>query len=169
MSNRVLFVDDEPHVTEALKRALRKEPYEVLSAGSARDALSVLSEQAVDVVVSDEQMPGMSGTEFLAQVADVYPDTIRIVLTGQATMETAIRAINEGRVYRFMTKPVIEMDLVVTIRRALEHKEVMIKAAKLEEIAQRQRRTLEGLEKQYPGITNVKTDAKGTIVLDDDE
>ncbi|MBI4774205.1 MAG: response regulator [Deltaproteobacteria bacterium] len=168
MSSKVLFVDDEPHVTEALKRALRKEPYEVLSAGSARDALRVLSEQPIDVVVSDERMPGMSGSEFLAQVADAYPDTIRIILTGHATMETAVRAINEGRVYRFMTKPVNEMDLVVTIRRALQHKEVMIKAAKLEKIARQQRTALEDLERRYPGITSIKTDAKGTIVLDDE-
>ena len=168
MSRKVLFVDDEPHVTQALKRALRKEPYELLSAGSARDALNMLSKETIDVVVSDEQMPGMSGSDFLAQVAEAYPDTIRIILTGHATMETAIRAINEGRVYRFMTKPVNEVDLVVTIRQALQHKEIMIKAVKLEEIAQRRGRALEDLERRYPGITSIKTDAKGTIVLDDD-
>jgi two-component system probable response regulator PhcQ len=105
MPRRVLFVDDEPHVTESLKRALRKEPYEVLSANSADEALEVLARQPVDVVISDEKMPGMQGSEFLAVVCKQYPETIRIIMTGHGSIEAAIRAINEGEIYRFLTKP----------------------------------------------------------------
>jgi len=85
MARKVLFVDDELHVTEGLKRALRKEPYEIMSANSADKALEILARQPVDIVVSDEKMPGMSGSEFLTVVCRKYPDTIRIILTGHAS------------------------------------------------------------------------------------
>jgi len=74
MTRKVLFVDDEPHVTDSLKRSLRKEPYEVLSADSASEALKVLAREPVDVVVSDEKMPGMQGSEFLGRVCKLYPE-----------------------------------------------------------------------------------------------
>ena len=138
MKHKVLFVDDEPRVTDALKRALRKEPYEILSAGSAREALLLLGDQPVDVVVSDEQMPGMSGSEFLAVVRHRYPDTIRMILTGHASLEMAIRAINEGEIYRLFKKPVHEVDLAISIRRAIEQKALISKARQLLNTARRQ-------------------------------
>ena len=86
MQHKVLFVDDEPNGTKALKRALRREPYDILSAGSADESLEMLERESVDVVVSDENMPGMTGSEFLAVVYEKYPDTIRIILTGHASL-----------------------------------------------------------------------------------
>jgi two-component system probable response regulator PhcQ len=73
----------------------------------------------VDVVISDEKMPGMSGSEFLSLVRQEYPDTIRIILTGYGSLESAIRAINEGEIYRLFTKPCNVIDLAITIRLAL--------------------------------------------------
>jgi len=90
MKSVVLFVDDEPSFTDSLKRILRKEPYEILSAGSADEALMILDGQVVDVVVSDEKMPGMSGSEFLSIVSKRYPETIRIMLTGHASLDRYI-------------------------------------------------------------------------------
>src|ERR1700729_1143847 len=92
----ILFVDDEHHVTDGLFRVMRCLPVELLSATSAASALEILKTVHVDVVVSDEQMPGMSGSAFLAQVRRQYPHTIRIILSGQASLEAAVRAINEG-------------------------------------------------------------------------
>ncbi|MCR4438165.1 MAG: response regulator [bacterium] len=125
MGHRVLFVDDEPHVLAALRRSLRKEPYELLCATSAAEALRLIATVPVDVVVSDEQMPGMSGSELLAEVRRRHPDTVRMMLSGKATLEGAIRAINDGAIYRFFIKPCDEVDLATTIRHALEHKDLV--------------------------------------------
>jgi response regulator RpfG family c-di-GMP phosphodiesterase len=105
------LVDDEPLITTTLKRVLRKEPYDICTANSGAEALQILARKPVDVIVSDERMPGMSGSEFLAVARQQYPDTARIILTGQANLEAAIRAINEGAICRFLTKPCKEDDL----------------------------------------------------------
>lgn len=167
MTHRVLFVDDESHVTEGLYRALRKEPYEVLSAHSAADALKLLAHVPVDVVVADEKMPGMSGSELLAEVRRRYPDTVRMILTGHATLEAAVRAINEGEIYRFFTKPCDAVDLAVTIRRALEHQAALAEARRLMEVIRTQASEFERLERLYPGITKVKRDAEGAVILEE--
>ena len=167
-SHKVLIVDDERAITELLQDVLSTEPYELLSAGSAEEALELLETEPVDVVVSDEMMPGMSGSEFLSIVRRQYPDTIRIILTGHANLEMAIRAINEGEIYRFFRKPCNVFDLAITIRQALQQKALMAEAFRLLKMARRQKRTIEALERKYPGITKVKKDSTGEILLDDD-
>ena len=89
----ILLVDDEPNVTDALKRALRREPYEFLTAISGPDAQQILERQHVDVVISDEQMPGMSGSEFLSKVRKQFPHTIRMILSGHASLEDTFLAL----------------------------------------------------------------------------
>jgi len=167
-SHKVLIVDDERAITELLQDVLSTEPYELLSAGSAEEALELLKREPVDVVVSDEMMPGMSGSEFLSIVRRQYPDTIRMILTGHANLEMAIRAINEGEIYRFFRKPCNVFDLAITIRQALQQKALMAEAFRLLKMARRQKRTIEALERKYPGITKVKKDSTGEILLDDD-
>ena len=122
MNHTVLLVDDDPNILHGLARVLRNQPYELYTARSADEAMALLKAWNVDVIVSDEQMPGISGSDLLAWVAENYPDVMRIVLTGHATAETAIRAINEGDVYHFFTKPCDEVELALTIRKALEQK-----------------------------------------------
>lgn len=102
--NTVLFVDDEPRITSALRAIFRKE-YTVLIANSGADALSVLSEKKVDVIVSDQRMPEMLGNELLATVSSLYPQTMRILLTGFMDKKAIVDSINEGEVYRFINKP----------------------------------------------------------------
>ena len=138
MSHTVLLVDDEPNVLDGLTRVLRKEPYQILTGNSAEEAAALLEDHSVDLIVSDEEMPGMSGTEFLGRVAEQYPDTVRIVLTGHPTLPAALRAINEGKVYQFFTKPCNEIDLAITIRRALEQKDLLAKSRDLLEVTKRQ-------------------------------
>ena len=167
MPHRILIVDDEPHVTEALKRALHKEPYEVLTANSANEALEILARQPVDVVVSDEKMPVMSGAEFLAEVYRKYPDTFRIMLTGHADLDLAMRAINEGHIYRFLKKPCNELEMGITIRQAVQQKELAEKSRLLLKKVKQQDSVLQRLEKAYPGITKVERDLNGTIVIED--
>ncbi len=138
MSHTVLLVDDEPNVLAGLARVLHKESYTILTAQSAEEAARVLETASVDVIVTDEEMPGMSGTEFLARLAAERPDTVRIVLTGRPTLPAALRAINEGKVYHFFTKPCNEIDLAITIRRALEYRDLTAKARALLEVTKRQ-------------------------------
>lgn len=122
MHTTVLLVDDDANVLHGLARVLRHQPYQLYTARSGDEAMAILKARDVDVIVSDEQMPGITGSDLLAWVADNYPDVVRIMLTGHATTETAIRAINEGDVYHFFTKPCDEVQLALTIRKALEHK-----------------------------------------------
>lgn len=169
MSHTVLLVDDEPNVTEALKRALHRGPYMVLTANSARQALEMLEREPVDVIVSDEMMPGMLGSELLSVAYKQYPDTIRILLTGHVNLEVALRAINEGHIYRFLIKPCNELELSVTIRQAIQHKELAEKSRKLLREVKHQHSILRRLEQNHPGITRVERDCGGAIVIDDDD
>lgn len=101
---RVLFVDDEPRVTSALKAIFRRE-YSVSTANSGAEALQLMRDQQFDVVVSDQRMPGMLGNELLAQITQLYPQTMRILLTGFMDKQAIVDSINEGEVYRFINKP----------------------------------------------------------------
>jgi DNA-binding NtrC family response regulator len=120
----ILLVDDEPAVREGLALSLRPSGYHILEAGSGLEALAALQAGPVDVIVSDHLMPGMTGLELLAQVRDRFPDTARIMLTGHADMATAVRAINEGEIYRFLSKPCDRVELQVTVHLALERLEL---------------------------------------------
>lgn len=161
----ILFVDDEPHILGGLQDALRRYPFTVLTALSGALALKLLEVTPVDVVVSDERMPNMRGSEFLSLVRQRYPETIRIMLTGQASLAAAIQAINEGEVYRFLTKPYSAARLATTIRAALQVRGVRDEsaAAKVRE----QGRLLRDLEGEHPGISKVKRSDDGAIVLEE--
>jgi DNA-binding NtrC family response regulator len=169
MAPIVLLVDDEPNVTTALKRRLRNESYEIVTASSGREALAILERQDVDLIVSDEQMPGMRGSELLAIVNQRYPETIRMILTGHASLDAAIRAINEGEIYRFFLKPCNEVDLVVSIRHALEQKRLERENRRLERQVRRATSLLEALERDNPGISNLEVDDDGAVVIDVEE
>ncbi len=119
MKNHVLFVDDELGVTKAMERALCSQNYSVITANSAKEALEILAARKIQVVVSDEKMPHMTGAEFLAIVRQKYPETVRIMLTGQASLGAAVSAINDGEIYRFLMKPCDTDELELTIRTAL--------------------------------------------------
>jgi len=168
MSCAVLLVDDEPLVTDALKRALYKEPYKVHCACSAEDALDILSHEKIDVVVSDEMMPGMLGSDFLSIVCAEYPETIRIILTGHPSLEATLRAINKGHVYRNLIKPCSGPELGIAIKQAVQHRQLYQKSLSLLETVRRQRTMLDDLERQFPGITRVERDTEGTISIGDD-
>ena len=136
----VLLVDDEKQITEGLEAILHPEPYEVMSAHSAPEALALLRRRHIDVVISDECMPDMSGSVFLAQVAQEFPHTARIILTGHASLEAALVAINEGRISRFLQKPCKPSELRAAIAEALQTVSVTRAASQLMEIARSEER-----------------------------
>ena len=117
-SRKILFVDDEPQVLRGYRDILHKEPYELLAAGSAAQALEILAKERIHVVVSDERMPSVSGSELLERVHRDYPDIVRIMLTGQASLLASVQAINDG-LYRFLSKPIAAVELRRVLRDAL--------------------------------------------------
>src|SRR4029453_11489019 len=125
MSYTVLLVDDEPHVLEGLQRALRKEPYLMLTAPWAEIALEILRMRAVDLVVSDYEMPGMHGTAFLAQVQQEFPEIMLFMLTGKAPPEIGLEAINDGAISHFFTKPCDMVALAFPIKQTLHQRTSM--------------------------------------------
>lgn len=105
VSRKILLVDDEENITRSLIRVLRRDDYHIFTANSGKEGLDVLKENDIGVIISDQRMPEMSGTEFLSQVSKLYPDTIRIVLSGYTDLNSVTDAINEGKIYKFLTKP----------------------------------------------------------------
>ncbi|WP_370807172.1 response regulator [Simplicispira lacusdiani] len=101
----LLLVDDEVFILSAIKRLLRRDGYQILTAESGQEGLQVMETTSVDVIVSDQRMPGMTGVEFLREARKRFPSTIRIVLSGYTELQSVTDAINEGAVYKFLTKP----------------------------------------------------------------
>ncbi|MGW8257949.1 MAG: response regulator [Thermoguttaceae bacterium] len=134
----VLLVDDDGNTLRGLVRALNKQPYQLLTAKTGDEAMWILKTREVDVIVVDELMPGMSGGELLAWAVENVPDTIRIMLTGNVSASIAIRAINEGKVYHFFTKPCDDVQLAITIRKAIEHRTLLTENYRLIEMNRRQ-------------------------------
>jgi response regulator RpfG family c-di-GMP phosphodiesterase len=117
----LLLVDDEPNILRALTRTLRRDGYRILSAGGAAEAFEVLAQHEVQVILSDQRMPQMCGTDFLSQVKALYPQTVRIVLSGYTDLESVTEAINRGAIYRFLTKPWEDGPLRAHIKEAVLH------------------------------------------------
>ena len=119
----LLFVDDEPDIVDSLRRSFRK-MYSVLTATSGNEALELLKTRKVDLIISDQRMPGMTGDELLASAKALQPDTIRILLTGYSDLESLVKCVNEASIYKYMTKPWEPEVLRLTVDRALEHLDV---------------------------------------------
>ena len=167
-SNSILIVDDEPHVISALTRALAEEQYQIASAGGAHEALRLMEGHTFQVVISDERMPGMGGAEFLGLVKQRYPETVRIMLTGHASIEATMRAVNTGEIYRFFTKPWDDVELQLALRGAVEKYRLEGENRRLLQTVKRQSREIRHLERNYPGISELQREADGAIRIDID-
>jgi diguanylate cyclase (GGDEF)-like protein/PAS domain S-box-containing protein len=120
----LLLVDDDAYVLSALQRLLRRDGYRILTAADSASAFEQLATHRIDVIVSDQRMPGISGTAFLAQVKELYPDVVRIMLSGYTELQSVIDAINAGAIYRFLTKPWDDDQLRSVIRDAINRQEL---------------------------------------------
>jgi response regulator RpfG family c-di-GMP phosphodiesterase len=121
---KILFVDDEEDVLNSLKRQFRKDDFKMYIALGGEEALRILSEMKIHIIISDERMPGMSGIELLHKVKKLYPETIRIILSGYADTNSIINAINKGEVYRFVSKPWSKESLLQVIDESFAQIEV---------------------------------------------
>jgi len=126
-----------------------------------------LEDHDVDLVISDQRMPGMSGLAFLRKVRIEFPDVLTILLTAHGDMETAMEAINEAGVYKFILKPWHDEDLRLTIKRALELRRLVMERNSLRHQVKRRDAVLKEIEKEFPGISNVEKDENGYILLKD--
>lgn len=162
----ILMVDDEPYVLKSFQRALRKEPYTLLTAQSGEEGLKMLEAREVSLVISDYNMPRMNGLAFLKAVRTLYPHILAIMLTGQAEIGIAVQAINEAGVYKFIQKPWEDADLKITIVRALESIDLATERDRLIQKVKSRDAILKELEREHPGITQVKRDADGYMVID---
>jgi PAS domain S-box-containing protein/diguanylate cyclase (GGDEF)-like protein len=118
----LLLVDDEDNILAALKRTLRRDGYHIVTACNAAEGLQRLTEHEVDVIVSDQRMPGMTGVEFLRRAKDLYPHTVRMVLSGYTELQSIIDAVNEGAIYKFLTKPWDDERLRAHVAEAFQQK-----------------------------------------------
>lgn len=115
----VLLVDDDPEVLAGLRLSLRRLPVSVLTASSGAEALAILEQRPVWMIISDERMPEMSGSELLGEVYRRWPEVTRVILSGQASMDSVISAINDARIFRFLTKPTSPEELSHTVLQGL--------------------------------------------------
>lgn len=115
----ILYVDDEPHNLTAFKASFRR-LFNIFTAESAAEGKKILEQQDIQIIITDQRMPVTTGIEFLESIIPLYPDPIRILLTGYADINAVIDAINKGKVYRYIQKPWMEDDLRINIEKAAE-------------------------------------------------
>ena len=156
----LLLVDDEEGVLKAVRRVFLEENYEILTAKSADEALAVMETKKVHLVISDHRMPGMTGAELLKEIKEQWPETIRIMLTGHADIQAIMGAVNDGAVYKFITKPWNDEDLRLTVSLAFQQHALMQENKKLKEITKKQELKI----KNYSALSNEDRGAIGKIL-----
>lgn len=131
MEKTLLLVDDEENIIFALTRLLRRDGYRILQAGSGKQGLELLAQNEVGVIISDQRMPGMNGAEFLSQAKLLYPDAMRIMLSGYTALDSVADAINRGSICKFLTKPWNDELLRTSVSDAFHQYEMKMENARL--------------------------------------
>jgi len=157
----VMFVDDEPNALAGLRRVFHQENYNILTAGSGEEALQLMEKETVHLIVSDQKMPRMLGCELLKQIKERWPETIRIMLTGHADVQAIMGAVNEGAVYKFITKPCNDDDLRLTVSLALEQYALRQENKKLKDITSQQQKKI----KKYSSVFDESRGILGNILI----
>lgn len=153
----VLCVDDEASILSALRRMFRAAGYHILTAERGAAALEILDAQQVDLVISDMRMPEMDGAQLLATVRERCPDTVRILLTGYADVQSVMDAVNRGEIYRYVTKPWDDNDILLAVRDALERKFLQEEKRRLEALTRSQNERLLSLNANLEEIVATRT------------
>lgn len=148
---RLLVVDDEEIVLLALRETLLRAGYEVVSTGDAREALEHLRRQAFAVIITDQQMPRMTGLEFLSQAKEIQPDATRILITAVLNLGTVIEAINKGEIYRFIIKPWLREEFLGAIENAVQRYQLVARNAQLRATTQAMNERLTVLNRELEG------------------
>jgi response regulator RpfG family c-di-GMP phosphodiesterase len=154
----LLFVDDEANILASLKRLFRPHGYRIFTAESGALGLQIMEREAVDLVISDMRMPEMNGAQFLEKVRDKWPDTVRILLTGYAEIAATIDAINKGQIYRYISKPWDDHDIVLVVRLALQQKLLEREKLRLEVLVRGQNEELKELNANLEEKVKARTE-----------
>lgn len=153
MGRTILLVDDEENILRSLSRVFRRDNYNILQADSGEKGLSLLKENEVGVIISDQRMPQMTGIEFLGIVKEKYPETVRIVLSGYTELNSITDAINQGAIYKFLTKPWDDELLRANVDEAFRHFE----------LGRENERLTNELQKANNALTNINTDLENRV------
>lgn len=157
MERTLLLVDDEEGITASLYRLLRRDGYTILRANSGQEGLDLLVQNKVGVIISDQRMPGMTGVEFLSKVKEMYPDTVRIVLSGYTELNSVTDAINRGAIYKFLTKPWEDDLLRANIEEAFHRYEMKMENARLSDELQDANEELQNINRELEERVEEKT------------
>mgnify|MGYP002795037581 CR=1 FL=1 len=146
-AKNLLVIDDEPAILSSLRRQFRKN-YQVHIANSAEEGMELMKAHPIQVIISDQRMPGMNGSDFFDQVKHDFPDATRLLLTGYADIQAVIEAINDGNIYRYITKPWDPTELDTIVREAYERHNLIVHNKKLMDQLQEANQTLENRVKK---------------------
>jgi type II secretory ATPase GspE/PulE/Tfp pilus assembly ATPase PilB-like protein/FixJ family two-component response regulator len=158
---QILFVDDERSVLQAMRRIFRQENYAIFTADSGQQALAIMEEQAIQVVITDHRMPCMNGTDLLREIKKRWPAAIRVMLTGYADVDAVMGAVNDGAVYKFITKPWNDDDLRLTVSLALEQYDLIKENKSLKKQASQQKKDIKRLSR----FVNVHRSQLGQLLV----
>jgi len=153
----VVFVDDELNILKAVKRLLRREPWQVLCASRASEALELLDQTPAQVLVTDQRMPEMSGVDLLSAARQRHPDIVRMLLTGYTEMNVAVEAINRGEIYRLITKPWNDEELKATLRQAFDHYDLKREIKRLNQVTREQNFRLQDMNRNLEQKVRTRT------------
>jgi len=172
---RIQLVDDEPNVLNSLRRLLRRQGWQVDAFSDVEEALEALLQHEYAVILSDYKMPMADGVTYLKFAKQKQPGAIRLVLSGHGDSESMVKAINQAEVFRYLTKPWDDHEVVAAISSAVELYSLQKENQRLRKENDAQRAMIKAreeellrLEADNPGITRVRRDADGSVLLDDD-
>lgn len=164
----IVCVDDDESMLAAVSRTLRREPtFEVRSSTSIPQILEWVTNEQVAVLVSDYEMPEMTGAQLTGLVKRVRPETVRILLTGRRTLDTAIDGINQGEIFRFLQKPFEDKQLRQAVHDAVQRHAELTALSGDRQRRERREALRSALEQEYPGISTVERDGDVLVVTDD--
>lgn len=167
-THAILLVDDEQYILSSLKRVLKTEEREVFTAESAQAAWDILkANEGIEVVISDNRMPDTLGLDFLTKVKRLYPDTIRILMTGYPDLKSAMDAINKASIWRYILKPVEVDDLKMLVQQAFDYYRILKENRLLLQIARQQQEWIKILKAKYPNMSGQEIDKQAGYALEE--
>jgi len=166
---KILFVDDEEKVFNSFRREVSFLPIKLFYAKCGEDALKILERENIDLLISDERMPGLKGSDLVSIVRERYPTIVSIIITGYSDFDSIIKAVNSGHVYKYILKPWNKLEMIMTIKNAIDYKRDKEMILELKKQLMEKDLIISDLEKRFPGIADVKRDKDGSIILDLDE
>ena len=165
-AHSILLVDDDPKVIKGLSRQLHQEPYQIFTALSANEALKILREQQIDLILSDEKMPLITGSELVSTVRCLYPNIICLMLSGEKNFEAVVKSLNEGEIFRFLKKPCDSLELITQIRLALEQRFFLLQSREKLDPHQKELQLIKQLKKEHPDLFEGHYDERGNLIID---